>query len=711
VQKRLIEHKMIDPPTIRSTTRTILDVRDLTVAYRHGKEWLQAVRNVSLHIDAGETYGLVGESGSGKTTLVLAVLRYLGSKGSIISGDIHLGDQSMRALDDQDLRQVWGKQVALVPQNPQSSLNPSLRVGEQLAEIFRYQNKLSEPDARQQTLEWFQKVRLPDPERVAASYPHQISGGMQQRVLIAMALSPSPSLLVLDEPTTNLDVTTQAVILELIDELIREQDMAVLYVTHNLGVISRYCDRVGVIYASELVEEAAPKELFSKPLHPYTQGLLDSIPQLGETKHRIQLIPIPGQIPPIGQGPSGCIFRTRCPIAIDICTERPALFPAGEIRLSRCHRWQEIALDDIGIQQALPSVEHQPSGMPEGRSQTLELENVSISFPIQRSLNEFLRGKPRKAVQAVNEVDLVISPGTTLGLVGESGSGKTTLVRSIMGLQPISAGAIKLHQVSIPDKLSRRDLETLRQLQIVFQNPQEALNPHLTIGETLRRPFIRLLGLPRSEADARVIDLLEAVHLTAAYAKRYPGELSGGEIQRVAFARGIASKPDLLILDEPISSLDVSVQAAILNLVNEIQSEFQNSLLFISHNLAVIGYLADQIAVIYVGTLMEIAGQSDLFQPPHHPYTEALISAIPQIEAQISNLPIHLDGEMPDPVNIPAGCPFHTRCPRFIGEICANTTPPWQIDPRTKKRIFCHVPLEDLLSSQTQSTSRGTSLE
>jgi len=699
------------PRTRSSTHRTILDVQDLTVAYRQGNDWLQAVRDVSFHINAGETYGLVGESGSGKTTLVLAVLRYLGSKGSIISGDIYLGDQSMRALDDQELRQMWGKQVALVPQNPQSSLNPSIRVGEQVAEIFRYQNKLSEPDAKLQTLEWFQKVRLPDPERVATSYPHQISGGMQQRVLIAMALSISPSLLVLDEPTTNLDVTIQAVILDLIDELISEQNMAVLYVTHNLGVISRYCDRVGVMYASELVEEAHPKELFSEPLHPYTQGLLDSIPQFGETKDRIRLQPILGQIPAIGQGPSGCIFRPRCPVAIEVCTNRPSLFPAGGNRLSRCHRWQEIALDDISVQQTPPSIERQQKGMAEGRSETLELENVSISFPLQRSLNDFLRGKPRKGVQAVNKVDLVIPSGTTLGLVGESGSGKTTIARSIMGLQSIRAGVIKLHKVSIPDQLSRRDLETLRQLQIVFQNPQEALNPHLTVGETLRRPFIRLLGLPRSEADAKVIDLLEAVHLTAAYANRYPGELSGGEIQRVALARGIASRPDLLILDEPISSLDVSVQAAILNLVNELQRDIQNSILFISHNLAVIGYLADQIAVIYVGTLMEIARQSDLFQPPHHPYTEALISAIPQIDPQTSHLPIHLDGEMPDPVNIPTGCPFHTRCPRFIGEICANTAPRWQIDPRTEKRIFCHIPLEDLLSSQAQSTSDGTGLE
>jgi peptide/nickel transport system ATP-binding protein len=573
-------------------------------------------------------------------------------------------------------------------------------VGQQLAEVLRHQLNLSEQAAKQQSLDWLQRVRLPDPARVAASYPHQISGGMQQRVLIAMALCTSPNLLILDEPTTNLDVTTQAVILDLINDLIQGHEIGILYVTHNLGVISQFCDRVGVMYASELVEEAETQALFSKPLHPYTQGLLDSNPQLGDTKDSIQLRPINGQIPSIGHAPSGCVFRTRCPIAIEICNSRPALYPSGESRLSRCYRWQEIDQGDVSAHQSLLSDRPGKSGIQNEQPDTLELKNLSVSFPIQRSVNEVLRGKPTKAVEAVSEINLEIPPGSTLGLVGESGSGKTTIARSIMGLQEISTGSIELHQVKLPDNLSKRDLETLRQLQIVFQNPSEALNPHITIGETLQRPFIRLLGLSKSDAEKKVENLLAAVHLPAAYARRLPGQLSGGEIQRTALARAIASNPDLLILDEPISSLDVSVQAAMLNLVGELQDHHHNSLLFVSHNLAVIGYIADQTAVIYVGSLMEVSGQGDLFNPPHHPYTEALISAIPQIDPDRNNTPIHLDGDIPDPADIPGGCPFHTRCPRFLGEICATTTPPWQIDPGTNKRIFCHIPLEDLSAAQ-----------
>ncbi len=324
-----------------SAKKPILNITNLSVAYQQGDQMLEAVRDVSLQINSSETYGLAGESGSGKTSLVLAVMRYLGSRGSITKGEIHLGELNLRSLDDQELRQVWGREIALVPQDPHSSLNPSIRVGEQLAEALRQRPGLSEPDVKTQSIEWFHKVRLPDPERVAASYPHQISGGMQQRVLIAMALSSSPRLLVLDEPTTNLDVTTQAVILELIDELVDGHEMAILYVTHNLGVIAQYCDRVGVMYAGELVEEAETNALFSTPLHPYTQGLLESIPQLGDTKDRLQLRPIAGQIPVIGQTPSGCVFRTRCPIAVDICSEKPPLYPSGEFRSSRCHRWQK----------------------------------------------------------------------------------------------------------------------------------------------------------------------------------------------------------------------------------------------------------------------------------------------------------------------------------------------------------------------------------
>jgi peptide/nickel transport system ATP-binding protein len=693
----------------KSADRCVLDIRELTVAYQQEGKWLEAVREVSLRIHCGETYGLVGESGSGKTTLVLAVMRYLGDRGSIRSGDIRLGDIDLISLSNTQLGQVWGSKLALVPQNPQSALNPSLRVGDQLIEILRYQLNLSQKEAERQAIEWLERVRLADPERIAESYPHQISGGMQQRVMIAMALCTAPNLLILDEPTTNLDVTTQAVILDLIRELIQDQDTGVLYVTHNLGVIAQICDRVAVLYASELVEDAAAIDLFSQPLHPYTQGLIDSIPHLGDTKDSIQLRAISGQIPPIGKGPSGCVFRTRCPIAIEICGSRPPLYPAGDARFSRCHRWEEIDRHEINAHQPIPV--GKPGQMPtqDVEPPTLDVNNLSIQFPIRRSLVDAIRRQPAKVLRAVNNVNLEISAGSTVGLVGESGSGKTTIARGIMGLERKSDGSIELLQIPLPDKLSQRDLETLRLLQIVFQNPQEALNPYLPIGETLRRPLIRLLSLTKSEADARVGELLEAVRLPPNYSSRLPGQLSGGEIQRVALARAFASNPELLVLDEPISSLDVSVQATILNLVGELRSDHQNSLLFISHDLAIVSYLADQIAVIYLGSLMEVAGPGDLFHPPHHPYTEALLSAIPQIDPARRESPIYLKGEVPTPAELPKGCPFHTRCPRFLGEICTTTTPPWQVDRNTGKRIFCHIPPKDLAASQKRIITRGSS--
>jgi peptide/nickel transport system ATP-binding protein len=693
----------------KSADRCVLDIRELTVAYQQEGKWLEAVREVSLRIHCGETYGLVGESGSGKTTLVLAVMRYLGDRGSIRSGEIRLGDIDLTSLSDTQLRQVWGSKLALVPQNPQSALNPSLRIGDQLIEILRYQLNLSQKEAESQALEWLERVRLADPERIAESYPHQISGGMQQRVMIAMALCTVPDLLILDEPTTNLDVTTQAVILDLIRELIQDQDTGVLYVTHNLGVIAQICDRVAVMYAGELVEGAATQDLFSQPLHPYTQGLIDSIPHLGDTKDSIQLRAISGQIPPIGKEPSGCVFRTRCPIAIEICGSRPPLYPAGETRYSRCHRWEEIDRHEINAHQPVPVGKTGQIPAQDGEPPTLEVNNLNIHFPLRRSLVDAIRRQPAKVLRAVNNVNLEISAGSTVGLIGESGSGKTTVARGIMGLERKNDGSIELLQIPLPDKLSQRDLETLRLLQIVFQNPQEALNPYLPIGETLRRPLIRLLGLSKTEADARVGELLEDVRLPPTYAGRLPGQLSGGEIQRVALARAFASNPELLVLDEPISSLDVSVQAVILNLVGELQSDHQNSLLFISHDLAIVSYLADQIAVIYLGSLMEVAGSGDLFHPPLHPYTEALLSAIPQVDPVSRESPIYLEGDIPTPAELPSGCPFHTRCPRFLGEICIKTTPPWQVERSTGKRIFCHIPPYDLATSQKRFITRGSS--
>jgi len=684
-----------------------LKIENLTIAYRQGDQWLDAVRDISFSINAGETYGLVGESGSGKTTIVLAVMRYLGQNGKVRQGKIELGGKDLLTLNEKEMRQVWGEKITMVPQNPQSSLNPSIRIGEQISETLRFHKGFNKSAAYKHSLELLKMVHLADPERVAESYPHQISGGMQQRVMIAMALSTEPLMLILDEPTTSLDVTTQAVILDLVKELIQGRQTAALYVTHNLGVVAQVCDRVAVLYAGDLVEDASTLDLYSQPLHPYSQGLLDSVPLLGETKHKVQLRAIAGQIPPLGRRPSGCVFTPRCPIAIEVCQERPPLYDAGPGRWSRCHRWDEILNREVNPRQPVSQSRQDSSAEQDDQPAILDLDDVQVHFPVSRSLGEFIRRQPARVVRAVDGVNLELSGGKTLGLVGESGSGKTTIARAVAGLVEKTAGTIDLLEMQLPASLSKRNLDVLRHLQMVFQNPEEALNPYLTIGESLRRPLVTLLKKSRKEADEQVAALLKAVSLPPSYAQRLPEQLSGGEKQRVAIARAFASNPDLLICDEPVSSLDVSVQASILNLLNDLQTEHGSSMLFISHNLAVVGYLADEIAVIYLGNLMEVARSEDLFELPYHPYTEALLSAIPLADPEASQRQVRLKGEIPSPMNVPTGCPFHTRCPRYLGEICANETPPWQVDEGTGKRYFCHIAPIELRKTQERVISFG----
>ncbi|RPI33038.1 MAG: ABC transporter ATP-binding protein [Chloroflexota bacterium] len=688
----------------------ILKVEDLTVAYRYGGAWLDAVRGVSLQIEPSQTYGLVGESGSGKTTLANAIMGYLGQNGRVREGKIEFNGRDLSSMNQEQMRALWGTEICLVPQNPLSSLNPSLRVGEQVAEIICHHQGLSRSAAWASTISLFSLVRLPDPERVAESYPHQISGGMQQRVLIAMALSTSPRLLVLDEPTTNLDVTTQASILDLFRDLIKGKQTAVLYITHNLGVIAQICDRVAVLYAGELVEDASLTNLFAQPLHPYTQGLLDSVPRLGHNKCKKLLHAIPGQIPALGARPTGCVFEPRCDFAIDQCLERPPLSTPDGKRFIRCHRYQMMGQSQIGVsrssRQDIPAYENQPPyrDKPEGLP-VLSSKNLAVHFDLPRSIGDLVLRQPARKVRAVDGISLEVSKGRTLGLVGESGSGKSSLARAVVGLIEIRGGEIGLLGVPLPAKLSRRDLETLRHIQMVFQNPEEAFNPYLTIGASLRRPLMVLLGKSKGEADTEAARLLAAVRLPAEVLERMPGQLSGGEKQRVAIARAFASHPDLLICDEPVSSLDVSVQASILNLLNQLQVENQNAMLFISHDLAVVSYLADEIAVIYLGHLMEVARADDLFQPPYHPYTEALLSAIPQIQPGVMPEMIRLEGDVPSPTQKYAGCPFYMRCPRVIASVCSDQPPPWRIDEQTGMKICCHIELEELRSIQKKLLS------
>jgi peptide/nickel transport system ATP-binding protein len=685
--------------------RAVLEVKDLTVAYRIGERWLEAIRDINLSIFCGQIYGLVGESGSGKTTLAMSILNYLGQNGRILKGSIVFDGEEISQYPKEKMRSFWGSKIALVPQNPLSSLNPTLTVGEQVQEVLRLHLKMPEAAARKRVVELFEQVRLAEPQRVARSYPHQISGGMQQRVMIAMALAASPRLLLLDEPTTSLDVTTQASILDLIKELIQGQDMAVLYVTHNLGVVVELCHRVAVLYAGELVEDAPLEEIFRQPLHPYTFGLLKSVPKLGQNKKEQVLSSIPGQIPALAQRGSGCIFQSRCPIALDICAERPPLESIDAKRSSRCFRWQELLRGEIPLEKLFEAEgEALQASIPvqqKSEAAALDAQGIIVEFESHASLFESLARRSSRKVKAVKDVSIRIEAGDTLGLVGESGSGKTSLARAISGLNEPEAGSIRIYGLSAAPKLSKRNRDVLRRLQMVFQNPEEALNPFMTVGESLRRQLFVLQGIRGEEAQRLVEEMVKAVQLPLDVLNRRPNQLSGGEKQRIAIARAFITNPDVVIADEPVSSLDVSVQATILNLINRLQGNFNNGLLFISHNLAIVGYLADQIAVIYLGALMQLCRAVDLFKPPYHPYTEALLSAVPSVELGKKAQTIRLEGELPSPTERIEGCPFHSRCPRKIGEICERQAPPWRVDESTQKRIYCHYTLEELTELQS----------
>jgi peptide/nickel transport system ATP-binding protein len=683
-----------------SAADAALEIRDLTIAYDTDEGPCEAVRGVSLAIAPGEIFGLVGESGSGKTTLARAIVRYLPANGRVVAGSARLDGTELLALSPAQMRSTWGARITMVHQDPNTAINPSLLIGEQIAEMARVHLGLSRPRAAALALEMLAKVRMGDPAAVARRFAHQLSGGQLQRVLIAIALSTNPRLLIMDEPTTALDVTTEAVILDLVRDLLAEYRTAVLYITHNLGVVARLGHRVAVMYAGELMEEGSVREVYKRTLHPYTLGLLGCVPRIDVDKRDVVLNTIPGLIPRADRLPPGCIFAPRCPGAEQACRDRrPPLANAEQNHRTACRRWQELrrSPQSFTSPQKKRAYDREAAGIQ--TDVVLEASRIRKYFPAGRvGLLELLRhGRPM--VRAVDDISVRVRRRFTMGIVGESGCGKTTLARCIAGLEEANSGELALEGGKLPRTIARRSPEQLKKIQMVFQNPDASLNPQFSVGASVERPLALLGRLPRSRIRERVRELFQAVNLPPEYILRLPHELSGGEKQRVAIARAFATDPALMICDEPISSLDVSVQASLMNLLAELQDSRGTSYLFISHDLSAVRHLSDWIAVIYLGRLWEIGSAADVFSPPHHPYTEALLSALPVPDPDLGQAGLRLRGGVPSAVHVPSGCRFHTRCPRKIGKICETQEPPWQEHGRWH-RINCHIPAEELLRLQ-----------
>jgi peptide/nickel transport system ATP-binding protein len=672
--------------TASTDPASALVVSNLDVTYRVRGQDRLALRDVSFSIGRGESYGLVGESGSGKSTAALALVRYLPSNGRVSAGTININGQDPLAMGKRALRDLRARTVSMVYQEPGRALNPSLRVGRQIAEVFEIAGASGE-EATRSAEDMLRKVQISDPGRVMQRYPYELSGGMAQRAVIAMALASSPSLLILDEPTTALDATVEAEVLDLVAALRQEFDTSVLFISHNLAVIAKMCDRVGVLYAGELVEEGPARRVFDDPRHPYTVGLLRCIPRRGQRKDRDRLDTIPGFLPAPGHTMTGCVFAPRCALAQDRCREsEPPFFEVGELRTARCFYHEQAPELPRATTSSTPALATDGPGGP-----IVVVEKLSKTFA--------------GGVQALAGVDLSVHRGETLGLVGESGSGKTTLARVLLGLTPPDQGSVvTLEGKPLNSEARRRPREILRALQIVFQNPDSALNRRHSVRSLISRPLTRLAGLSGTALRDRLAELITSVRLEDRHLTLRPGQLSGGLKQRVAIARAFGPRPDVVVCDEPTSALDVSVQAAILNLLADLQQQEHATYLFISHDLGLVRYLSDRIVVLYLGRVMEVGPAETVFTGPHHPYTEALFSAVPSLDGQRPDR-IRLHGEIPSAADPPGGCVFHTRCPRKLSTgICESTEPPL-LEEEPGHLIRCHIPIAELRQLQLNETA------
>jgi peptide/nickel transport system ATP-binding protein len=680
----------------------LVQVEHLSIGYTTRQGQIRSVlHNVSLTIERGATLGLVGESGCGKSTLGMALLGYLRSSSRVLGGRVHIGDTDVFQLGRAALERLRGQRMAFVPQNASQALTPSMRIGTQATESLMLHRGMDAAAAQQRVLDLFECMRLPQPETLLRRYPHELSGGQQQRIVIAIALARRPELLILDEPTTGLDVTTQVHVLDLLCAIVREHGTTMLYVSHDLEVIARANDQVAVMYAGELVEVGPVGRLFEQPAHPYTRGLLASLPRISDAGMPQA---IPGQPLAPHETRPACAFAPRCAFATSQCHEHAPPFvtvsipsrPAHQAEpghQARCHHWQtviETPVDTESGMQAVYSDHHVQTHAP-----LLTLHNVAITYARPDLLQRIRRASAAPATVA--NVSLVVHQGETLALVGESGSGKTTLLRAIAGLKMPHDGQISLGNIDLTIPVDGRSHVVRRAIQIIFQNPDASLNPRQTVGRILEQPLRLYFDLEPAKYRERARLLLQQVRLAPHYLERFPGQLSGGEKQRVAIARAFAAEPQLVLCDEITSALDVSVQAAVLEVLRELQARQNVAYLFITHNLAVVRAIADRVAVLYHGRLCEVGPTHLLCTPPWHPYTETLLRA--ELTHELVALPRAQARDVPDPAPPLRGCPFQRRCPRHIGPVCDEIAPPWQ-EMQDGRRILCHIAPDDLLQQQ-----------
>ena len=668
----------------------LLQINDLHTDIEIRNGVVRALSGVDLHVNPGETLGIVGESGSGKTMTALSLMGLLPQGGKVSSGSIILDGQDLTQLPLKDKRKLRGTKVGMIFQDPLTSLNPTMKIGLQVCEPLRVHEKLSKREALARAVEILKRVGMPRPEVVINNYPHQLSGGMRQRVMIAMALVCKPRILIADEPTTALDVTTQMQILDLIDELRDEYKMGVILITHDLGVVAGHTDRVAVMYAGRIVETAPTKTLFTEPKHRYTSSLMAALPERALAAGT-KLFSIPGAPPSLTNLPVGCRFAARCLWATDECRAGyPDLSGDDSHTFSCFHPVQEGDESPAVLQAKLDSgnAEDAVDAAPQISSEIL-LDVKEASREYESAGSGFFK-RDKGVVSAVDRVSISVKKGETYGLVGESGCGKSTVGRLIAGLEPPSGGAIELDGRDLAKLKGRDAVRIHRDVQMMFQDSYAAMDPRMRIDQILAEPMsIQKTGNARQIAE-RIMEILEQVGLTEEILDRYPHEFSGGQLQRIGFARSLTLAPDLIVADEPVSALDVSVQAQVLNLMKDLQQELGLSYLFISHDLAVVQYMADRIGVMYLGRIVEEGPAHEVVKNPKHPYTKALIDSIPVPDPEFvhDESAIKLTGEPPSAVNPPEGCRFRPRCP-FAGEECK--VQPMLTDET--HRVACHHPL------------------